>query len=229
VRLRMLHGDRELPHCQRMLTFTDLASVPSRPLAPLTEVSNDSCSSRSRRNSGLRSSFFSHERTRRAAVCAELGLVGISPSRRTSDERPVDRHPTGGRDALDVGHLLGRPTFLVVLPEPPENGVVGGEEPFDLCATIVAGIRVCHRSFPRRVASDSIVFRGPSRQPIGMQRRPRSERPHMHDRASGRIAVAPPVTSVALPRKRHGCSFFTSRFRGNAFQPLLPLLVIRQG
>ena len=37
MRLRMLHGDRELPHCQRMMTFTDLASVPSHPLAPFTD------------------------------------------------------------------------------------------------------------------------------------------------------------------------------------------------
>ena len=36
VRLRKLHGDRELPHCQRMLNFTDLASVPSHHLAPFT-------------------------------------------------------------------------------------------------------------------------------------------------------------------------------------------------
>jgi hypothetical protein len=33
----MLHGDRELPHCQGMMTFTDLASVPSHPLAPFTD------------------------------------------------------------------------------------------------------------------------------------------------------------------------------------------------
>ena len=37
MRLRMLHGDREPPHCQRMMTFTDLASVPSHPLAPFTD------------------------------------------------------------------------------------------------------------------------------------------------------------------------------------------------
>ena len=37
VRLRELHGDRELPHCQRMLNFTDLASVPSHPLAPFAD------------------------------------------------------------------------------------------------------------------------------------------------------------------------------------------------
>jgi hypothetical protein len=42
-------------------------------------VSNDSCSFRSWRSSGLRSSFFSHERTRRAAAWAVVGLVGISP------------------------------------------------------------------------------------------------------------------------------------------------------
>jgi hypothetical protein len=29
VRLGKLHGDRELPQCQRMLNFTDLASVPN--------------------------------------------------------------------------------------------------------------------------------------------------------------------------------------------------------
>ena len=37
MRLRKLHGDRELPQCQRMLNFTDLASVPSHPLAPFTD------------------------------------------------------------------------------------------------------------------------------------------------------------------------------------------------
>ena len=37
VRLRQLHGDREPAHCQGMMNFTDLASVPSRPLAPFTD------------------------------------------------------------------------------------------------------------------------------------------------------------------------------------------------
>ena len=37
MRLRKLHGDRELPQSQRMLNFTDLASVPSHPLAPFTD------------------------------------------------------------------------------------------------------------------------------------------------------------------------------------------------
>ena len=37
MRLRKLHGDRELPHSQRMLNFTDLASVPSHPLAPFAD------------------------------------------------------------------------------------------------------------------------------------------------------------------------------------------------
>jgi hypothetical protein len=36
VRLRKRHGDRELPQSQRMLSFTDLASAPSHPLAPFT-------------------------------------------------------------------------------------------------------------------------------------------------------------------------------------------------
>jgi integrase len=37
VRLRQLHGDREPPHCQGMMNFTDLPSVPSHPLAPFTD------------------------------------------------------------------------------------------------------------------------------------------------------------------------------------------------
>ena len=37
MRLRKLHGDRELPQSQRMLNFTDLASEPSHPLAPFTD------------------------------------------------------------------------------------------------------------------------------------------------------------------------------------------------
>jgi hypothetical protein len=37
VRLRKLHGDREMPQCQRMRNFTDLASVPSHPLVPFTD------------------------------------------------------------------------------------------------------------------------------------------------------------------------------------------------
>ena len=37
VRLRQLHGDREPAHCQGMMNFTDLASVPSHPLAPFTD------------------------------------------------------------------------------------------------------------------------------------------------------------------------------------------------
>jgi integrase/recombinase XerD len=37
VRLRQLHGDREPTHRQGMMNFTDLASVPSRPLAPFTD------------------------------------------------------------------------------------------------------------------------------------------------------------------------------------------------
>jgi hypothetical protein len=37
VRWRKLHSDRELPQCQRMRNFTDLASVPSHPLASFTD------------------------------------------------------------------------------------------------------------------------------------------------------------------------------------------------
>jgi integrase/recombinase XerD len=37
VRLRQLHGDQDLPQCQGMKNFTDLASVPSHPLAPFTD------------------------------------------------------------------------------------------------------------------------------------------------------------------------------------------------
>ena len=37
VRLRQLHGDREPAQCQGMMNFTDLASVPSHPLAPFTD------------------------------------------------------------------------------------------------------------------------------------------------------------------------------------------------
>ena len=37
MRLRMPYGDRELPHYQHMLNLTDLASVPSHPLAPFTD------------------------------------------------------------------------------------------------------------------------------------------------------------------------------------------------
>jgi len=37
VRLRQLHGDREPAHRQGVMNFTDLASVPSRPLAPFTD------------------------------------------------------------------------------------------------------------------------------------------------------------------------------------------------
>ena len=37
MRLRKLHGDRELPHCQHMPNFTDLTSVPPHPLAPFTD------------------------------------------------------------------------------------------------------------------------------------------------------------------------------------------------
>ena len=73
---------------------------------------------------------------------------------------PVVRHPAGGRDTLDVSHLLGRPALLVVVPEPPKNRVVGCEEPFDLCPAIVAGIRMCHRSLsPAGLHPDSMVFR----------------------------------------------------------------------
>jgi len=37
VRLRKLHGDQELPHCQHMPNFTGLTSVPPHPLAPFTD------------------------------------------------------------------------------------------------------------------------------------------------------------------------------------------------
>ena len=37
VRLGQLHGDREPAQCQGMMNLTDLASVPSRPLAPFTD------------------------------------------------------------------------------------------------------------------------------------------------------------------------------------------------
>ena len=35
--MRQLHGDQELPQCQGMKNFNDLASVPSHPLAPFTD------------------------------------------------------------------------------------------------------------------------------------------------------------------------------------------------
>lgn len=37
MRLRQLSGDWELPQCQGILNFTDLASVPSHPVAPFTD------------------------------------------------------------------------------------------------------------------------------------------------------------------------------------------------
>jgi hypothetical protein len=37
VRLRQLYGGREPAQCQGMMNLTDLASVPSHPLAPFTD------------------------------------------------------------------------------------------------------------------------------------------------------------------------------------------------
>ena len=81
MRLRMLHGDRELPHCQRMMTFTDLASVPSRPLAPFTDrlrlavaayLARFTGSSRQHTESDLRCYL---------AWCAEHGLDPLAAQR----------------------------------------------------------------------------------------------------------------------------------------------------
>ena len=81
MRLRMLHGDRELPHCQRMMTFTDLASVPSHPLAPFTDrlrlavaayLARFKGSSRQHTESDLRCYL---------AWCAERGLDPLAAQR----------------------------------------------------------------------------------------------------------------------------------------------------
>ena len=81
MRLRMLHGDRELPPCQRMMTFTDLASVPSHPLAPFTDrlrlavaayLARFKGSSRQHTESDLRCYL---------AWCAERGLDPLAAQR----------------------------------------------------------------------------------------------------------------------------------------------------
>jgi integrase/recombinase XerD len=81
VQLRQLHGDRESAHCQGMMNFTDLASVPSRPLAPFTDrlrlavaayLARFTGTSRTRTKSDLRCYL---------AWCAERGLDPLAARR----------------------------------------------------------------------------------------------------------------------------------------------------
>jgi site-specific recombinase XerD len=81
VRLRQLHGDRESAHCQGMMNFTDLASVPSHPLAPFTDrlrlavaayLARFTGTSRTRTESDLRCYL---------AWCAERGLDPLAAQR----------------------------------------------------------------------------------------------------------------------------------------------------
>jgi integrase/recombinase XerD len=81
VRLRQLHGDREPAHCPGMMNFTDLASVPSHPLAPFTDrlrlavaayLARFTGTSRERAESDLRCYL---------AWCAERGLDPLAAQR----------------------------------------------------------------------------------------------------------------------------------------------------
>ena len=81
MRLHHLHAGREPPQCQGMLNLTDLASVPSDPMAPFTDrlrlavaayLARFKGSSRNRTESDLRSYL---------AWCAERGLDPLAAQR----------------------------------------------------------------------------------------------------------------------------------------------------
>jgi site-specific recombinase XerD len=81
VRLRQLHGDREPAQCQGMMNLTDLATVPSHPLAPFTDrlrlavaayLARFKGTSRNRTESDLRCYL---------SWCAERGLDPLAAQR----------------------------------------------------------------------------------------------------------------------------------------------------
>ena len=112
MRLRMLHGDREPPHCQRMMTFTDLASVPSHPLAPFTDrlrlavaayLARFKGSSRQHTESDLRCYL---------AWCAERGLDPWLPERAPGAVHPVDAGDPPVQGLHRLQPVLGRGRVL---------------------------------------------------------------------------------------------------------------------
>ncbi len=81
VRLRKLHGDRELPHCQRMRNFTDLASVPSHPLAPFTDRLRPAVAAYLARFKGSSRQHTESDLRCYLSWCAERGLDPLAAQR----------------------------------------------------------------------------------------------------------------------------------------------------
>src|SRR5215813_3673662 len=81
VRLRQLHGDREPAHCQGMMNFTDLASVPSHPLAPFTDRLRQATAAYLARFKGCSRNRTESDLRCYLAWCAERGLDPLAVQR----------------------------------------------------------------------------------------------------------------------------------------------------
>jgi hypothetical protein len=115
VRLRQLHGDREPAHCQGMMTFTDLASVPSHPLAPFTGRLRLAVAAYLARFKGISRNRTESDLRCYLAWCAERGLDPLAaqrpdglagghppPARARPSRRPPDRQ---GASAYAPPHI----------------------------------------------------------------------------------------------------------------------------
>jgi site-specific recombinase XerD len=81
VRLRQLHGDREPAHCQGMMNFTDLASVPSHPLAPFTDRLRLAVAAYLARFKGISRNRTESDLRCYLSWCAERGLDPLAAQR----------------------------------------------------------------------------------------------------------------------------------------------------
>jgi integrase/recombinase XerD len=84
VRHSQLHGDREPAQCQDMMNFTDLASVPSHPLAPFTSRLRRAVAACLARFTGISRTRTESDLRCYLAWCAEHGLDRWPPAARTS-------------------------------------------------------------------------------------------------------------------------------------------------
>ena len=81
ARLGKLHGDRELPRSQRMLTFTDLHSVRPEPLAPFTGRLRRAVAAHLARLTGTSREHTESDLRCYLSRCAEHGLVPLGAQR----------------------------------------------------------------------------------------------------------------------------------------------------
>src|ERR1041384_4472264 len=81
VRMRQLHGDWEPAHCQGMMNFIDLASVPTHPLAPFTDRLRLAVAAYLARFKGISRTRTESDLRCYLSWCAERGLDPLAAQR----------------------------------------------------------------------------------------------------------------------------------------------------